>query len=124
MFDRGYDLVIAAADHALLRDGALRVVAAHEPAEWPRRSPSCLKKALARVGGEDGLAPLLPVPGSAAELAAVGDDRYLSDMCRRVFRAGLRHAMVDARWPAFEEAFHGFAPGRIVLMDDGELEAA
>lgn len=82
-----------------------------------------LKKALARVGGEDGLAPLLPVPRSAADLAAAGDDRYLSDMCRRVFRAGLRHTMVDARWPAFEEAFHGFAPGRIVLMDDGELEA-
>ena len=82
-----------------------------------------LEKALARVGGGDGLEPLLPTPRPAGELAAVSDDRYLSDMCRRVFRAGLRHGMVDGKWPAFEEAFHGFMPGRVTLMDDEELEA-
>jgi len=65
----------------------------------------------------------LPVVRSAAELVAMGDDRYLSQICRRVFRAGLKHALVDAKWPAFEQAFHGFDPARVILMSDEQLEA-
>ncbi|MBC6441516.1 MAG: DNA-3-methyladenine glycosylase I [Rhodospirillales bacterium] len=65
----------------------------------------------------------MPVPKTADELTAMSDDRYLSDMCRRVFRAGLKYSMVDNKWPAFEEVFHGFVPGRITLMDDEEMEA-
>ena len=81
-----------------------------------------LKRAQKRTGGQERLEAQLPSPRSAAELAAVPDDRYLSQMSLRIFRAGLRHALVDARWPAFEEAFHGFAPGRITLMSDEEME--
>ena len=61
-------------------------------------------------------------PAAADDLRAVADDRYLSLMSLRVFRAGLKHAMVDARWPAFEEVFHGFAPRRVWSMSDEELE--
>jgi len=82
-----------------------------------------LKRALKRTGGEENLEAQLPAPRTASELALTSDDRYLSLMSLRVFRAGLRHAVVDARWPAFEEAFHGFLPGRVTLMSDEEMEA-
>jgi 3-methyladenine DNA glycosylase Tag len=82
-----------------------------------------LKAALKRTGGQAKLEAQLPVPKTAKQLTAVSDDRYLSQMCLRVFRAGLKHSLVDSRWPAFEEAFHGFLPGRITLMNDEEMEA-
>jgi len=82
-----------------------------------------LKRAQKRTGGPDRLEAQLPSPHPAAELAAVADDRYLSQMSLRIFRAGLRHALVDSRWPAFEAAFHGFVPGRITLMSDEDMEA-
>src|SRR4051812_43475935 len=65
----------------------------------------------------------LPTPKSAAELAATPDARFLSDMSRRIFQAGLKHSMVDAKWPAFEEVFHGFDPRRIRAMSDEAIEA-
>jgi 3-methyladenine DNA glycosylase Tag len=65
----------------------------------------------------------LPQPKDAAELAATGDDRYLSQMLRRIFQAGLKHSMVDAKWPAFEEAFAGFDPRRVRAMPDEAVEA-
>lgn len=65
----------------------------------------------------------LPQPASDAQLRVFGDDRYLSMMCRRIFRAGLKHSMVDARWPQFEAAFHGFNPSAIASMSDEALES-
>ncbi|MFI4987967.1 MAG: DNA-3-methyladenine glycosylase I [Alphaproteobacteria bacterium] len=75
-----------------------------------------------RSGGTQALAMLLPKPKSVAELAAVPDDRYLSTMSLRIFRAGLKHSMVDAKWPAFEEVFHDFEPHRVRAMSDEALE--
>ncbi len=82
-----------------------------------------LPAAEARAGGAAALRARLPTPKSAAELRAVSDDRYLSLMSLRTFRAGLRHAMVDARWPAFEEAFQGFEPRRLRMLSDEDLDA-
>jgi 3-methyladenine DNA glycosylase Tag len=65
----------------------------------------------------------LPQPKTPAALAATPDDRYLSQMCLRVFRAGLKHSVVDAKWPAFEDAFSGFDPRRVRSMSDESLEA-
>ncbi len=64
----------------------------------------------------------LPTPRNAADLAALPDDRYLSEMSRRVFRAGLKHSLVDAKWPAFEEVFFAFEPRRVRAMPDEALE--
>jgi 3-methyladenine DNA glycosylase Tag len=64
----------------------------------------------------------LPHPKPPVELAATGDDRYLSQMSRRIFHAGLKHSMVDAKWPAFEEVFHGFDLRRVRAMSDEALE--
>jgi 3-methyladenine DNA glycosylase Tag len=73
--------------------------------------------------GAAALEARLPQPRSAAELRADGDDRYLSQMSLRVFRAGLKHSLVDAKWPAFEEVFLGFEPRRVRAMPDEALEA-
>ena len=43
-------------------------------------------------------------------------------MSLRIFRAGLKHSLVDAKWPAFEEAFHGFEPRRIRMMSDDDID--
>ena len=76
-----------------------------------------------RVGGEAELKARLPKPKSAKALRALGDDRYLSLIALRVFRAGLKHSLVDAKWPAFEEVFHGFQPGPVRAMSDEAMEA-
>lgn len=77
---------------------------------------------LNRFGSAQALEARLPVPASAEALRALPDDRYLSQISRRVFRAGLKHSLVDAKWPAFEEAFFGFAPEKVVLMGGEHLE--
>jgi 3-methyladenine DNA glycosylase Tag len=81
------------------------------------------ERARALLGGAQALVDRLPVPKSAGDLRALPDDRYLSEMSRRIFRAGLKYSLVDGRWPAFEEAFLGFAPQRVVAMSDDQLEA-
>lgn len=77
---------------------------------------------LNRFGSAQALEALLPQPQTADELRAIADDRYLSIIALRVFRAGLRHSLVDAKWPAFEEAFFGFAPEKVVLMSAEHIE--
>jgi 3-methyladenine DNA glycosylase Tag len=81
-----------------------------------------LAAARARAGGEKALEKALPKAKSPAALAAMPDDRYLSLMSLRIFRAGLKHDMVDAKWPAFEKAFLGFEPRRLRAMSDEQLE--
>jgi 3-methyladenine DNA glycosylase Tag len=73
--------------------------------------------------GAAALEARLSQPKSAEQLAATPDDRYLSQMSLRIFRAGLKHSLVDAKWPAFEEVFHGFDPRRVRAMSDEALEA-
>ena len=79
------------------------------------------KAAEKRLGAKE-LAARLPEVKSPAALKKTGDDRYLSLMSLRVFRAGLRHDMVDAKWPAFETAFLGFDPRRVRAMSDEDVE--
>lgn len=64
----------------------------------------------------------LPRPLPPEELRALPDHRYLSAMSQRIFRAGLKHSVVDAKWPAFEEAFSGFDPALCARISDERLE--
>jgi 3-methyladenine DNA glycosylase Tag len=73
--------------------------------------------------GTAALEARLPKPRSTTDLKAAPDDRYLSQMSLRIFRAGLKHSLVDAKWPAFEEVFDGFEPRRVRAMSDEALEA-
>lgn len=81
-----------------------------------------LEAAHGRLGAA-ALEARLPQPRSAAELKAMPEGRYLSQMSLRIFRAGLKHSLVDAKWPAFEEVFEGFEPRRVRAMPDEALEA-
>ncbi len=81
-----------------------------------------LEYGINRFGSLSALEARLPEPATAAELAAVSDERYLSLMALRVFRAGLRHSVVDAKWPNFETVFWGFDPDKVVLMSAEHIE--
>ncbi len=84
---------------------------------------AAIRKAAEQRIGKAALARRLPKVKSAAALRRVSDDRYLSLMSLRVFRAGLRHDMVDAKWPAFEKVFRGFEPRKVRAMSDEQVEA-
>ena len=81
-----------------------------------------LEYGINRFGSLRALEARLPIPATAAQLTAVSDDRYLSLIALRVFRAGLRHSVVDAKWPNFEEVFWGFDPEKVVLMSAEHIE--
>ncbi|KFE54222.1 DNA-3-methyladenine glycosylase I [Pseudomonas syringae] len=77
---------------------------------------------LNRFGSAKALEAHLPTPKTARQLEAISADRYLSTMALRVFRAGLKHSLVDSKWPAFEEVFYRFDPEKVVLMGADHLE--
>jgi 3-methyladenine DNA glycosylase Tag len=72
-----------------------------------------LSRAEQRKGGTIALQALLPPVASRKSLATIGDDRILAEMTRRVFSAGFVWAVIDAKWPGFEEAFLGFNIARL-----------
>ncbi len=75
-----------------------------------------------RFESDDALEAFLPRALASEALADMGDDRYLSAMTRRVFQAGMQHSVVDAKWPAFEEAFSGFAPEAMALLGEADIQ--
>ncbi|MFK8328973.1 DNA-3-methyladenine glycosylase I [Pseudomonas sp. BJa5] len=77
---------------------------------------------LNRFGSAAALEAHLPQAKSPEQLRAISADRYLSTLALRVFRAGLKHSLVDAKWPAFEQVFFGFDPHKVVLMGAEHLE--
>lgn len=81
-----------------------------------------LALAVNRKGSLNAVKAQLPEVADADLLRSRDDAWYLSLMTRRVFRAGLKHSLVDAKWPAFEEAFFGFDPDKLVLMPDTMLD--
>lgn len=81
-----------------------------------------LALAVNRKGSLNAVKAQLPEVADAGLLRSRDDAWYLSLMTRRVFRAGLKHSLVDAKWPAFEEAFFGFDPDKLVLMPDTMLD--
>ncbi|WP_434680320.1 DNA-3-methyladenine glycosylase I [Pseudomonas sp. R1-18] len=77
---------------------------------------------LNRFGSAQALEARLPTPKTPEQLRAISADRYLSTLALRVFRAGLKHSLVDAKWPSFEEVFFRFDPEKVVLMGADHLE--
>ncbi len=71
-------------------------------------------RAAKRKGGDEALAALLPKVATLDELAALGDDRVLAEMTRRIFCSGFAWTVIDKKWPGFEAAFLGFAPHRLL----------
>ena len=79
------------------------------------------RAALARHTEAD-IGARLPEPKDTTALRAGSDDRYLSLMTLRVFSAGLKHSLVQSKWPAFEDIFHGFQPARVAFMNEDDLD--
>lgn len=75
-----------------------------------------------RFASDEALASFLPQALTSEALRQKGDDRYLSAMSQRVFRAGMQHSVVDARWPAFEAAFWGFDPEKMLLLSPQQMD--
>jgi 3-methyladenine DNA glycosylase Tag len=61
-------------------------------------------------------------PKPAHILESMSDSEFLSLMSRRIFRAGLKHSMVDAKWPVFEQVFFQFDIRQVSAMSDEELD--
>ncbi|GGE65115.1 3-methyladenine DNA glycosylase [Streptosporangium jomthongense] len=81
------------------------------------------ERAIARKGGVEGLNALLPTLPPSDALAALTDDRYLSEITRCVFKAGFVWRVIDNKWPGFEAAFHGFVPAYWQQVSPEVLEA-
>lgn len=74
------------------------------------------ERAAKRKGGDKVLASLLPKKPNNKALAKLGDDRILADMAERIFSAGFVWSVIEKKWPAFEEAFLGFNPKRLLFQ--------
>ncbi len=82
-----------------------------------------LQIAADRHGGAEALMAAMPAIKTAAALAATPDDRWLAQMAKVIFQAGISWKVVDAKWPGIEEAFHGFHPGRVAMIEGDALDA-
>jgi 3-methyladenine DNA glycosylase Tag len=78
-------------------------------------------RAAARHGGEEELEARLPRPKTKRQLGAMADDRYLAAMTKSIFRSGFVWRVVEAKWPGFEEAFHGFDPEAVAALGADEV---
>ncbi|SHG42576.1 DNA-3-methyladenine glycosylase I [Cognatishimia maritima] len=79
--------------------------------------------AAVRKGGPEALEAMLPTPLSAAELAAIPEDRWLAQFTKSIFQAGFNWKVIENKWPGFEEAFHGFDVNRCAFLNDEEFDA-
>lgn len=77
-----------------------------------------------RLGSAQALASRMPTVLSPGALAAKPDSYFLSAMTRRVFQAGMKHSVINERWPFFEEWFWGFEPEKLRLLSESQLEKA
>ncbi len=77
-----------------------------------------LARAEERKGGHEALAKLLPPSPSREALIALGDDRILAEMTKRVFSAGFVWSVIEAKWPGFEAAFLAFDPAALAFQPD------
>ena len=82
-----------------------------------------LRTAILHKGSEQAVMADLPRPLSVAALEALPDSFFLSAMTRRIFQAGLKHSVIDAKWPQFELALNGFNPDACARMSDEKFDA-
>jgi len=74
-----------------------------------------------RKGGDAAVEAVLTKPKSDSVLAKIPDDRWLSSMAKCIFQAGFSWKVVEAKWPGFEAAFHGFDVARCADMNDMDM---
>lgn len=80
------------------------------------------QRAVQLKGSAAAVRALMPEVLGDKALLARSDAEYLSQMGLRIFRAGLKHSVVDAKWPLFEEAYAGFNLPYVASLSDDVLE--
>jgi 3-methyladenine DNA glycosylase Tag len=80
-------------------------------------------RAEARKGGRAALAKLLPAVLSKQALAKIGDDRFLSMLCKVVNQAGFNWKVIENKWPQFEAAFFNFSLKKLSSLSPDEWDA-
>jgi 3-methyladenine DNA glycosylase Tag len=68
------------------------------------------------------LEPFMPRIEREEDLAQRDGAFYLSLLGLRIFRAGLKHSVVNDKWPMFERVFKGFKPAYVASLSDEALE--
>ena len=76
-----------------------------------------------RHGGREAALANIPEPLSPEQIAAQPDARFLAAMARGIFQTGISWSVVDAKWPGIEEAFHGFDPARVAMIEGDAFDA-
>ena len=79
-----------------------------------------LHRAQELKGGD--LSSFMPRIESAESLTGRDGAFYLSLLGLRIFRAGLKHSVVNDKWPMFEQVFKGFKPAYVASLSDEALE--
>lgn len=82
------------------------------------RFQAVAKRAEARKGGPKALKALLPDVAGNQALVALGDDRVLAAMAKRIFSAGFVWRVIDQKWAGFEAAFQSFDIQRLNFEPD------
>ena len=67
------------------------------------------------------------MPGSPATpchdpVRPADDAGFLESASRILFMGGLNRQVVDNKWPAFREVFHGFDPARVAAMTPADVD--
>ncbi|MDJ0920270.1 MAG: DNA-3-methyladenine glycosylase I [Henriciella sp.] len=57
-----------------------------------------------------------------ADLTAIADSHYFSEMTKAVFSAGFNWTVIRNKWPGFEAAFDGFDPHRVAFYSDEDMD--
>jgi len=76
-----------------------------------------------RQGGADALRAKLTPSLAPQELETVPEDRWLASFTKSIFQAGFSWKVIEAKWPGFEAAFHGFDLAKCAFMSEAEFDA-
>lgn len=80
------------------------------------------ERAAERKGGASALEALMPEVKSARQLSKVSDADFLSAMSKKIFQSGFVWRVVEQKWPGFEEVLWGFAPEKLSIASDEQIE--
>jgi len=80
------------------------------------------QRAAARKGGVANLNILLGPSNEDRLLAAIPDDRFLSEFTKKVFQSGFVWRVVENKWPNFEESFFNFNIEKVLMMPEEMME--
>ncbi|NRB39084.1 MAG: DNA-3-methyladenine glycosylase I [Pseudomonadales bacterium] len=83
---------------------------------------SIYQRALDRKGDEAQLLSLLSQPLNREQLLAISDDRWLEEFTRKIFQSGFYWAVINKKWPGFQDVFWDFNISKLLMMPPELLE--